>query len=157
MPRLVPVLLASLLTVALASPGSAQAGTGAPPRAKEAAIRELLELTGAGKLGQQVVLQLVPALKASMPQLPEAFWTSFTQDVNPEEMVDLVVPIYAAHFTSEEIEQLVVFYKSPIGRRVTAELPVVMQESMAAGQQWGARLGQRAYDKAMALEKKKSE
>lgn len=154
MNRLMRVLSIVSFTAALAAPGWAQPAKAPIPPDKEAAIRELMAVTGAGKLGQQVTTQLMTSLKATMPQLPEAFWTNFAKEVNPEEMVNMVVPIYAAHFSTEEVRQLTAFYRTPLGQKVTAEMPRVMQESMAAGQQWGARIGQRAYEEATKQQKK---
>jgi hypothetical protein len=53
----------------------------------------------------------------------------------------LLVPIYATHLTRDEIEQLIRFYESPVGRRLTAVQPMISQESMAAGQTWGEAVG----------------
>ena len=36
-----------------------------------------------------------------------------------------------------DIDGLIAFYESPLGRKVTATLPQITRESMTAGQQWG--------------------
>jgi hypothetical protein len=58
-----------------------------------------------------------------------------------DDLEDLVVPIYDRHFTLGEVNQLIAFYSTPTGKKVIAEMPGVMQESMAAGQKWGEALG----------------
>jgi uncharacterized protein len=60
------------------------------------------------------------------------------------------VPIYQKHFSEEEIRETIRFYRSPTGRKVIQTLPMVMQESMAAGQQWGQELARRVLDEAKA-------
>lgn len=60
------------------------------------------------------------------------------------------------HFSLEELEALVAFYKSPLGHKVVTTLPEVVRECMAAGQAWGEQLGKRAYDRAQAYKSRPS-
>ncbi|MEO8189576.1 MAG: DUF2059 domain-containing protein [Acidobacteriota bacterium] len=117
-------------------------------RSKEEAIRELMAITGASNMGRQVMEQMRPALLQAVPGIPDSFWDEFMADVRMDELTDLVVPIYAKYFTSDELEQLIAFNKTPLGRKVIATMPSLMKESMAAGQAWGRALGERAYRKA---------
>lgn len=57
------------------------------------------------------------------------------------ELVDLIIPVYHNHFTHDEIKKLISFYKSPIGTKVIAVMPGLVQESMSVGQRWGQSLG----------------
>ncbi len=120
------------------------------PRGKEEAIRELMSMTGASNMGRQVMEQMRPALRQAVPGIPDSFWDEFMAEVRMEEMTDLVVPIYAKYFTTEDLEQLVAFNKTPLGRKVIATMPALMKESMAAGQEWGRKVAERAYRKAQA-------
>jgi uncharacterized protein len=116
--------------------------------ATEKSVKELMVLTGAGDMGVQMMQGMIPALKQMAPQLPESFWTNFAKEVNPNEVVDLIIPIYAKHFTEEEIQEAIKFYKSPAGRKMIQEQPQVMQESMAVGQEWGRKLAEKVMEKA---------
>jgi hypothetical protein len=142
-------ILSFSMALALAAIPSLQAQAPAP-RTKEAAIRELLDVTGAGKLGLQVVTQMVGSLKTTAPDLPEAFWSRFMAKVNVDEMVEMVVPIYAKHLTLEEVEDVVAFYKTPSGRKVIATMPVIMGECITVGQAWGMKIGQQAAEELKA-------
>ena len=51
-----------------------------------------------------------------------------------------MVPIYDKYYTEEEINQIIAFYNSPVGKKMISTMPLVMQESMAAGQAWGKQL-----------------
>jgi hypothetical protein len=128
--------------------------TGAASPATERSIRELLTLTGAGNIGVQVVQNMVQALKRVRPQVPESFWVEFMKDVNSDELVNGVIPIYQKHFTEEDLQAAIKFYRSPAGRRFIEKQPIVVQESMQAGQQWGQQIAKRAMDKAQKLESK---
>jgi len=118
--------------------------------ASEASVKELMSLTGAGNLGVQMAQNLLPALKQIIPQAPESFWTEFMKGVNADDLVKLVIPIYQKHFTEKEIRETLAFYRTPTGQKILKELPQVMQESMATGQQWGQDIARRAVEKAKA-------
>lgn len=62
--------------------------------------------------------------------------------VDPDDLSSLAIPIYAKHFTDREIDALLEFYRTPVGRSIVSKMPKVMQESMAAGQAWGRDLMQ---------------
>jgi hypothetical protein len=121
--------------------------------ATEKSVLELMAVTGAGDLGMQMMNSMIPAFKKMLPDVPDSFWTGFIKEVDPNEMMGLMVPIYQAHFSETEIQQAITFYKSAAGRKFIQEQPQVMRESMAAGQEWGRRLAQRAMDKAEAARK----
>ncbi len=131
-----------------APPAAAPSQDAGIPAAKEAKIRELIRLNGAARLGRAAIDQLLPAMKTMLPKVPESFWESFAAEIKVSELEDLLVPIYARHFTEAELQGLIDFYSSPLGRKVTGEMPAVMQESMAAGQAWGRDLAEKAVARA---------
>jgi hypothetical protein len=53
-----------------------------------------------------------------------------------------MVPVYQKHFTAEDIDGLLKFYRSPLGQKVITEMPSTMAEGMQIGQQWGQQRGQ---------------
>jgi len=102
-----------------------------------------MALTGSGKLGVQVVQNMVSSFKTTYPNVDPSFWNDFLKEVTPDELVNLVVPVYDRNFTDEEIEGMLAFYSSPVGQKVLAKLPVVLQESMQVGQSWGQELSKK--------------
>jgi hypothetical protein len=143
--------VALLLALALAAPLGAQKNA-SPDAAKTATIRRLLELTQSAQLSLRAMEVMVPAQRAANPQIPAEFWDAFLararRDVH--QLVDSLVPIYANHFTQAELEELVRFYQSPIGRRLTELQPAITQESIEMGQRWGALIGRAVADSLMA-------
>lgn len=49
-------------------------------------------------------------------------------------MIDEIVPLYARHFTVDEIHQMAAFYKTPVGAKMLNEMPQLMTEAMQIGQ-----------------------
>jgi hypothetical protein len=81
-----------------------------------------------------------------MPNVPESFWADFSKKANPNELIDLVVPIYDRHLSSDDVKGLVAFYQTPPGKNFIAAQPKITQESMTAGQEWGRTIAQRVID-----------
>lgn len=58
------------------------------------------------------------------------------------ELVDMLTPVYEKHFSEADLQEIIKFYDSPIGRKFAEKTPFVMQESMQVGQQWGQKIGE---------------
>ncbi len=143
MPSVNPVVIAVLFAATL--PPAVRAQQLRPPvdSATAATIHELLALTGSVKLALSGMEAMLPAQRAANPRIPPVFWDAFLARARADtsRLSALLVPIYAAHFTRPELEQLVRFYRTPLGARLLKELPPIMQESVQAGQSWGAQIG----------------
>ena len=131
-----------------APPSTNPAGAGGEQASFDRDIRQLLELSGTSKLAVQMVATILPSLKQMAPDTPAGFWDEFAKGVDPQELIEMIVPIYKRHLSHDDIRAAIVFYESPAGRDLVANQPAILQDSMAAGQQWGLRLGQQAMAKA---------
>lgn len=112
-------------------------------------IRRLLKVTGAGALAVQSLETMVAQMKAVRPDIPAAFWEAFQAEVDPDGLIELLVPVYARHFNRQEVQALLAFYASPAGRRFVEETPALMQEASVVGQQWGQEVAQRVVAKML--------
>ena len=155
----VPVLVCVVLVLAYKplalcadEPQSAPAGDTAvnPPEdsaTKNKDIRTLLELSGSAKLGVQIAGQMIDQFRKSIPNVPPEFWDEFKKEIKPQELTDLVVPVYERHFSDADIRELIKFYQSPIGQKLVATLPQITQESMVAGREWGQNLARKVQQR----------
>jgi hypothetical protein len=119
--------------------------------ANRAQIRELMRVTGSAQLGIQfanaVSQDMARQLRQSRPDISERAIAVVNREVMKlfEERIDglleNVVPVYEKHFTPAEINDLLAFYRTPAGRKAISVMPAVMNESIAAGQNWGRSLG----------------
>ena len=115
--------------------------------ARDESILELMRVTTAGDVGAEVVRNLLPMAKAANPQLGEKFWAEFVSEISPDEMVKKLVPVYRRHYSEVDIQEMIRFYKSPVGRKILQLSPQVRQESMRAGQEWAQEVSWRAQQK----------
>jgi hypothetical protein len=120
--------------------------------AKVATIRSLIEATGQANLMRQSMRAMVDMQQGSLTQqLPPEFFNVMLRmaDERMGEMMDALIPIYARQFSQEELDELVAFYRSPLGQRLVKATPAITRESMEAGRQWGIKLGTAAAQEVM--------
>jgi hypothetical protein len=116
--------------------------------AKEASIRHLMEITQTNKMGDNIVAAIGNQVQQVMsraiqperlPKFMDSFHEKFTASAPSGAVADAVVPIYARHFSTDDIQALIQFYESPLGQRVVKTMPQVTQESESAGIQLDQR------------------
>ena len=64
------------------------------------------------------------------------------------ELLDEIAGLYAQRLEAAELRAVAQFYRSPIGSKLIDVQPQIMQESMQAGQRWGARIGREIEEEA---------
>ena len=113
-------------------------------------VVKLLKVTGAQSLGlqmgQAVSNQLIDAMSRQNPNIPPKAVAAIKEEVNrlyvenmPALMTQLV-QVYEKHFTQQEVEGLIAFYETPLGKKAVREMPKIMNESFRLGQEWGRSL-----------------
>jgi hypothetical protein len=100
-------------------------------------IRELLVISNAAKLGDQMVDQLFSTYEKIIPDVPSELWKKVRSEMRTADFTELVVPVYAKHFNRNDIKGMITFYKSPVGKKLLENQGAIMRESMAIGMAWG--------------------
>lgn len=89
-----------------------------------------------------------------LPGVAQAMGKIFNDPTLIDEMLDQMVPLYTNNYSVDEIKQLTVFYKSPVGRKMMALSPRLAAEGMAIGQRiMNPRLGKLMQDTMQELQK----
>jgi hypothetical protein len=55
-------------------------------------------------------------------------------------LLDATTKLYATTFTREEIDQMIVFYQTPLGQKIIKTMPQLQQSGIAVGVDWGKRV-----------------
>lgn len=118
--------------------------------AKQAEIRKLLRLLGAGESGVKAMKGALAAQRETNPQIPEAFFTAFEAAFTAERLEELVVPIYDKHLTAAEVKALLAFYATPEGKSFIRKQGLILEEAMLAGQKLGVQVGQEIAERLQA-------
>jgi hypothetical protein len=142
----------TLLTI-IACVLAAPAGADNIAPAKRADIEKLMRITGPPDVTKQIsnffVRQMSQAIKASRPDLPARAYQILGEEINrviEEQMtakggfLDMVIPIYAKHFSHEDIKGLLKFYQSDLGKKTIKVEPLILQEKLALAQDWSKSL-----------------
>jgi uncharacterized protein len=116
---------------------------------KAADIKRLLDLTGGARVGQHMLDRLFEAERRAMPDVPEIVWQEARRAFETRELVELIAAIWDRHFSQDEIRGLIAFYESPLGTRLREMQPVLLQESLFAGEEWGRRALERLEEKLL--------
>ncbi len=58
-----------------------------------------------------------------------------------DELMELMAPVYERHLGEEDIQKLIEFYESPLGKRFVEKMPQIISESQAVGMEYGERAG----------------
>jgi hypothetical protein len=141
------VVIAGVVGLALATTARAQE----PDPAALAKAKEFIAAAHSDKLADQMLTlmekplsQLVENVnpgrgKETADLLREKLFPAMRERL--PEFTDLAARIYAKHFTVADLEQLIAFYGSPIGKKLVAEQPAMLTEMSAVAQAWGQNLG----------------
>jgi hypothetical protein len=122
--------------------------------AKEADIRRLLEIGGTKAAMLQAMAgmeqNIRPLLVNSFPpgeyrdKLIDLFLEKFHSKADPQQMIDLAVPVYDKYLSGEEVKGLIAFYSTPVGQKTVSVLPKLMSECGDAGRKWGEGIGRQS-------------
>ena len=114
------------------------------------AVQKMLSASGSEKTFKASISQMLSMMKQQKSEIPNEFWVTMEDEMKKTSMtdlVDLLIPVYQKHLTLDDINQLISFYQSPVGKKFAEKTPFITQESMAAGQQWGMKIGQKIVEK----------
>jgi len=120
--------------------------------ASEASIRELMEITQASKLIDGVSVQLdgmmqstiarslagkniSPEQQQVIDEMRTKLVSIMTQSLRWDQMEPMMIDIYRQTFTQAEIDGMLDFYRTDIGKALIAKMPLVMENSMKAVQE----------------------
>jgi uncharacterized protein len=135
-----------VMLVACSLAAKAQPTKDADP-ATVAAARELLEMSGGGKLGARVIEQIISSFKQKLPAVPDSIWDDLGKQLNGDDLVTLALPVYTKHFTVQEMKAIMTFYKTPAGAKLVESMPDITQGMSRVGQEWGKTIGQKVVQR----------
>lgn len=118
-------------------------------------LNKMMDVSGTTASYQGMIKQMMVGYKTQQPDISEealANMEKMLQEFSLSKLIDRLVPIYQKHLSEKDLKGIIAFYESPAGKNYAAKVPALMQESMAAGQQWGAEIGAEMVRKMEAEE-----
>jgi uncharacterized protein len=139
-------------------------GPAAPSAAAIAAAKELVSLKGGATMFDPLVPGVIESAKNSLvptnPQLQQQLNDVAAQlrkefDPKRAEILNEVAKVYAQRFTEPELKEIVAFYKTPIGKKMSIEEPIALDQSLKVAQAWATRFSDEVLERFRAEMKKK--
>ena len=119
-------------------------------------IRQLLKVTKGEDVQDLMVNQVLTALKPMFSatgndvrgrQMYKRFSDLVSEEFRRIDFVGTTIVLYDKYFTNDEIVGLIHFYETPLGQKAIGVLPMLVQESMARGQEQGQQAAERALNR----------
>lgn len=110
---------------------------------KEQLIREMFRLTEVDKNMKMMLSALLDNFHQMRPEVPQEYWEYVKANVTMDTLIEISVEVYDRHFTVEELEGILKFYKTDIGQALIKKQPLVSRELALAGMEWGQEWGER--------------
>lgn len=113
-------------------------------------LKKLIQVSGTELAYKGALNQIISMFKQHQSQVPAEFWDEFSIEVNKDavnQLVNLILPVYQKHLTEADLLGIIAFYETPVGKKFAEKTPLITQESMLAGQEWGKQIGLKVVDK----------
>jgi uncharacterized protein len=131
------LILAILAAAAVSVPAPAAAQPEAPSAERIAAARTLLEVMDMRTLTEQSIETMLKVQLESAPQLRQfegVMRTFFAKYLGWDAMSEAHARSYARVFTVQELNDLIAFYRTPTGQKLSRVSPELMREGAEEGQ-----------------------
>jgi uncharacterized protein len=89
--------------------------------------------------GRRLFLQSNPMLGKDLGEVAAKLQAEFTP--RTAELINEGARLYASKFTEQELKDVLAFYKSPLGRKVISQEPVILDQSTASIDEWAIKIG----------------
>ena len=110
------------------------------------AVKKMFSVSGAMKQFDAAIDNMLNIYAQQGMDINSLFWSEFRAELDStsvDMLVDMLVPVYQNHLTLQELEGVIEFYQSPIGKRYAEKSPLITSESMQIGAEWGRVMGER--------------
>ena len=155
-----PVAVVAALA-AFAPPAYAQPK---PSPAAMATAHELIKITGASTLFNPLIagvieqakllfLQQNPGLTKDLNEVAAKLRVEYAPRLS--DLTNHVARLYVQRFSESELKQLLVFYQSPLGKKLLAQQPQIVDSSMKYAQDWANKLSDQVIAKMREEMKKR--
>ena len=138
-----PIVFVGAFICACLGPFTAHAQQ--PSAAAVALARDVIVIKGAGAMTDPLVRGVIESVKNSFvptnPNLTRELndvATALHKELNGKssEVLEQLARAYATRFTEQELKDLLVFYKTPLGQKFVREEPNAIEDGLKRAQQW---------------------
>ncbi len=135
---------------------TSMAGAQQPSATALATAKELVTVKGVKTLYEPLVAGVIEKAKGMFLQTNPMLGKDLNEvaaklrvDLAPRsvEVLTDTARLYAMRFTEQELKDTLAFYKSPLGRKLLAEEPLIADQSMRSATSWADKLSEEVISK----------
>ena len=115
----------------------------------EKQVAKMLEMTHTMDAMKQIFPQMTAMLKQQLPQAPDEFWKELDASMNGmyDKMIKAVIPVYKKYLTLDDLKEIIKFYETPVGKKLSEMNPKATAEILPIAQQIGMQTMQELMQK----------
>jgi len=112
---------------------------------REELVKKLLNVTNQTSAVTTSIIDSIEAVKKNASPSQVDLLNADEKEINKsaKDLEAKIVTIYASHFTSNEIEGILEFFKTPVGSKFISEQTAIQTEIAAAAQVWSQNIQQK--------------
>ena len=131
-----------------ASSSSAPAAAPAPANPlTDAQAKQMLQMTGALEMKEQLLHSVMNYFRTSMPFMPKDVSDDLEQSFGKLDLETPIIAIYKQHISASDADAIIAFYKTPAGKDMIQAMPEIMQQSQQVGLQLGRKTAQEVVER----------
>lgn len=116
----------------------------------KATLKKMLGAAGSEGSFKVAIKQMFEMFKQERKDVPDSIWADFEQEfakASMDDLTEMLFPVYKKYMTENDLNQIIEFYQTPVGKKFAEKTPMITQESMQVGQQWGMQVGKKFQEK----------
>jgi hypothetical protein len=120
-----------------------------------AKVEQLLEAQSAVSTFKDMAARLVAEQRQANTGVDPAFWQKLLLEIENQggdQLREKLIPIYQKHYTEAELDYLIDFYTSDVGKSIQGKAALVQQEVSTAGMAWGDAVASQVLSQVQALD-----
>lgn len=105
-------------------------------KAYEEAMIKMLEVSKSMDAMKQMAPQIIAMVKQQAPDAPQEFWDDLEVAMVAMygNIIKAMIPVYQKHLSLEDIQGIITFYETPIGKKLASSNVIIATESMPIAQ-----------------------
>ena len=119
----------------------------------EVAMTKMLEVSNSLEAMKQIAPQITTMVKQQAPEAPQEFWDELEKNMENmyAQILKAMIPVYQKYLTLEDVQGIIQFYESPVGKKLAVSNTKIAIETMPIAQQ----IAMETMQKSMQLAKEK--
>jgi hypothetical protein len=108
-------------------------------------LQKMFEVSGTEESYKAAIKQMFTMFKKQYSNVKTEIWGELEKEFSQKsinEITEMFAPAYLKYMTKEDLDDLIKFYESPLGEKFAKNTPLIMQETMQIGQEWGMKIGE---------------